>query len=61
LKFTPSGVTVQWATPHDGYEVKVEPENGNGVKVEFESDAHRSRVDAWWADGPQDRVREESH
>lgn len=59
LKFSPSGVTVNWANPNPGFDVKVEPENGNGVKVEFESSSHRSRVDGWWADGPQDRVREE--
>jgi hypothetical protein len=60
LKFSPSGVTVSWANPKAGYDVKVEPEDGNGVKVEFESDSHRSRVDGWWANGPQDRVREEA-
>jgi hypothetical protein len=60
LKFSSSGVTVNWANPNAGYGVSVEPEDGNGVKVEFESDSHRSRVDGWWANGPQDRVREEA-
>ena len=59
LRFLPQGVTVVWATPNAGFSVDVEPENGNGVQVEFESDTHRSRVDGWWADGPQDRVRED--
>jgi hypothetical protein len=59
LRFTASGVTVVWANPNPGFEVEVEPENVNGVKVEFESDSHRSRVDGWWDGGPQDRVREE--
>lgn len=59
LRFSPEGVTVVWATPNDGFEVEVEPENVNGVQVEFESESHRSRVDGWWDGGPQDRVREE--
>jgi hypothetical protein len=52
-------VTVQWANPNAGFEVKVESEHGNGVRVEFESDDHRTRVEGWWADGPQDQVLEE--
>lgn len=59
LRFTSGGVTVLWATPNSGFEVSVEPENVNGVRVQFESDGHRSRVDGWWANGPVDRVREE--
>lgn len=59
LKFASTGVTVLWATPNSGFEVSVEPENVNGVRVEFESDEHRSRVDGWWDNGPVDRVREE--
>ena len=31
----------------------------NGARVEFESEDHRSRVDGWWAGGPQDEVRED--
>ncbi|HVM08484.1 MAG TPA: hypothetical protein VM345_08485 [Acidimicrobiales bacterium] len=59
LRFAPDGVSVVWATPNSGFVVEVEPEHVNGVKVEFESDAHRSRVDGWWSGGPQERVREE--
>lgn len=59
LRFSPSGVTVEYATPKAGFTVDVEPEHGNGVKVEFESADHRSRVDGWWDGGPQQRVREE--
>jgi hypothetical protein len=59
LRFTSGGVTVVWATPNSGFEVLVEPENVNGVRVRFESDGHRSRVDGWWDGGPVDRVREE--
>jgi hypothetical protein len=60
LRFAPSGVTVVFANPAPGFAVSVEPEHGNGVKVEFESEAHESRVDGWWENGPVDRVQEES-
>jgi hypothetical protein len=59
LSFSSAGASVVFATPEPGFEVDVEPQNGNGVRVEFESEGHRSRVDAWWDGGPQDRVREE--
>lgn len=62
LRFSPAGVTVLWATPNAGFEAQpIEPEHGNGVKVEFRSETHRSRVDGWWDGGPQDEVREEPH
>lgn len=60
VRFSPSGATLLWATPNDGFTVEVEPE-GNGIKVEFESPGHRSRLDAWWDGGPRDRIREEPH
>jgi len=59
LRFTPAGVEVLWSTPNPGFSVKTEPENGNGVKVEFEGNGHKSRVDGWWDGGPQDRTRED--
>jgi hypothetical protein len=59
LQFTPSGVTVLGSTPNLGFSVEQETEHGNGVKVEFESESHRSRVDGWWDGGPQFRERED--
>jgi hypothetical protein len=59
LRFSPSGVTVVVATPNAGFSVDVGQSHGNGVQLEFESDDHRSRVDAWWDGGPQDEVRED--
>jgi hypothetical protein len=58
IEFSPSAVEVKWATPAPGYDVDTEPEDG-GVKVEFESEERRSRIDAWWAGGPQHRIRED--
>ncbi|HEX6419871.1 MAG TPA: hypothetical protein VFZ77_15325 [Acidimicrobiales bacterium] len=64
LRFSPGGVTVVWATPDHGYEVESEPGDGNGWRIEFEGEAGRSRIDAWWDGGPRSRVRDaadESH
>ena len=60
LRFASTGVTVLFANPASGFSVSVEPEHGNGVSVEFESEGHESRVDGWWEGGPVDRVREEA-
>jgi len=57
ISFSPSGVTVLLARPAAGWTVKTEPE-GSGVRVEFESGTARSRIDAWWDGGPQDRVED---
>jgi len=59
LRFSAAGVTVLAATPKPGFSVDASPTHDNGVRVEFENDDHRSRVDAWWDGGPQDEVREE--
>lgn len=59
LRFGPAGVEVVFANPASGFSVEVEPEHGNGVKVEFESSSHESRVDGWWDGGPVDRIRED--
>jgi hypothetical protein len=59
LRFTPDRVEVVWSTPNPGYSVDTEAEHVNGVRVEFESDTHRSRIEGWWDGGPQERVREQ--
>jgi hypothetical protein len=59
LRFAPSGVTVVAAAPNPGFSVETSPEHGNGIRVEFDSDEHRSRVTGWWEDGPREEVREE--
>lgn len=58
VRFTPSGATLLWATPNPGFEAEVDQEGGR-LKVEFESDTHRSELEAWWDGGPRDSVREE--
>ena len=47
------------ASPNNGYALtRSGPGDNNGWRVEFEGDAGRSRVDAWWAGGPQHRIQE---
>jgi hypothetical protein len=59
LRFTAAGVTVVVATPAPGFTVDVGESHDGGVRVEFEGEDHRSRLDGWWDGGPQDEVREE--
>jgi hypothetical protein len=59
LRFAPTGVTVVVASPNAGYAVDVEGTHGNGVRVEFRSEEHRSRVEGWWDGGPQDDTEEQ--
>ena len=47
------------ATPAAGFTVDIGESHDGGARVEFESDDHRSRLDAWWDGGPQDEVRED--
>ncbi len=60
LRFSPAGVEVVFANPAPGFSVDVEAEHDNGVRVEFESETHESRVDGWWDGGPVDLVREDA-
>ena len=59
LRFSAAGVTVVVATPAPGFTVDVGESHDGGVRVEFEGEDHRSRLDGWWDGGPQDEVREE--
>jgi hypothetical protein len=59
LRFSSTGVTVVAAVPKAGFSVDVSEAHDNGARVEFESEDHRSRVDGWWAGGPEDEVRED--
>jgi len=59
ISFSAGGVTVLWATPNPGFEVEIEPEDDK-ARVDFESDGHESRIDAWWSDGPRHEIREDS-
>ena len=58
LSFTPAGVTVALARPDPSYQVRSEPTDGNGWRIEFDGPAGRSRIEGWWDGGPQDRVED---
>lgn len=58
IRFGPGAVEVLGAVPAAGFAVDVEPEEG-GIRVDFESDDHRSRLRAWWDDGPRRRIDEQ--
>jgi hypothetical protein len=57
LAFTPAGVTVAYAAPDLGYQMRSEANDG-GWRIEFEGPAGRSRIEGWWDGGPQDRVED---
>jgi hypothetical protein len=60
IQFSPTDVHSVGVTPNLGFSVKKnEPEDG-GWRVELESDSHRSRLDAWWDNGPQASTREDA-
>ncbi len=59
VRYSSTGVSVLYAVPADGFRSSFEPE-GSGMKVEFRSESHRSRVDVWWDNGPQHSVEEEA-
>jgi len=59
LRFDPSGtVTVVWADPNPGYRVEVDNRSDGGVRIRFDGSSHRSELEAWWDNGPQDRIDE---
>ena len=59
VRFSPDAVTVVLATPNPGFGVDAEQRGAVAIRVEFESDQHRSRLDASWIGGPVDEVRED--
>lgn len=58
LRFSPSGVTLVDAVPAAGYATEIEAVHDNGIRVEFESEDRRSRVEGWWDAGPRDQTDE---
>jgi hypothetical protein len=59
VRFAPDAVTVVLATPNPGFGVDAEQRGAVAIRVEFDSEQHRSRLDASWNGGPVDEVREE--
>jgi hypothetical protein len=59
IRFSPDAVTVVAATPAAGYAAKVSSQGATAVRVEFENDDRRSRIEASWNGGPVTDVRED--
>lgn len=60
IEFSSARVRVLVATPNAGFSREIEQHGTQEVSVRFESDAHRSRLDAGWDDGEPDvEIREE--
>jgi len=52
-------MVVQWASPAPGFTVDIE-HGFEEVDVEFESESHKSKIDAKWsAEGPIYAIKEE--
>lgn len=60
LRFEPGRVTVVSAEPAQGFVLEVEGNGTAEVRVEFDSDDHRSRLRGSWEDGPRERIEEEA-
>ena len=60
VSFSPQEVTVLWASPNPGFGVELYYE-GSGMKVDFRSNSHRSRIEVWWANGPQHDIDEDAN
>lgn len=59
LRFAPGRVTVVSAEPSPGFVMDVEGDGTAEVRVEFDSDGHRSRLRGSWDAGPRERVDED--
>lgn len=57
ISFSPDRIEVLWATPAPGYSGEHHAE-GSGVEVEFRNGERRSKIEAWWDDGPRFEKRE---
>ena len=60
LRFEPGRVTVVSAEPAQGFSYDIEGNGTAEVRVEFESDDHRSRLKGSWEGGPRERIEEDA-
>jgi hypothetical protein len=61
IRFSPTEVIATLTSPNPGFSLKKSEAEGTGWRVEFESDDHRSRIDARWDNGPVVAPREDEH
>jgi hypothetical protein len=60
VRFSAARVEVLSAVPTAGFGAEVEPDDG-AMRVEFESDDHRSRLDVWWDGEPRHEIEEQEN
>ncbi len=63
VRFSSTEVRVVSATPNEGFSLhEIEQPAPTVIDLEFRAhdDSHRSKLDAWWQDGPRERIREET-
>jgi hypothetical protein len=58
VRYGEGSVALLWASPNAGYGMDVKASGPVEVHVRFQSDDHRSRIKAWWDNGPRHSVRE---
>ena len=59
IRYRADDVTVVAATPSSGFAVKVSRSSATRVRIEFEREGDRSRIEAWWDTEPRAEVRED--
>ena len=59
IRYENGGARLLYANPNSGFTVKIGDAGPPRVEVEFESDNHRSRIDARWDDGPSVDIDED--
>lgn len=57
ISFSASGLKLLWATANPDFGVIIEDQS-QGLKIEFRSPNHRSRLDVWWENGPAHDIEE---
>jgi hypothetical protein len=60
VRFQDAAAHLLWATPNKGYSTEQAQENGGEVDVRFRNDQHESRLRAYWDNGPQQEIEEQS-
>ena len=59
IRYENGGARLLYANPNSGFTVKIGDAGPPRVEAEFESDTHRSRIDARWDDGPHVDIDED--
>ncbi len=58
VRYEDGKVSLVWARPNPGFTMEVKEDGPEEVEVRFESEAHETRIKAWWDGEPRHRVEE---